>query len=50
MWRMMTKATELEVFSLIHDAHSAASDLTEDVVMGNRLAHGLGGSGHWREC
>ena len=40
-------ATELQVFRLIHDAHSPAADLAEDAVMGNRLPHGLGRSGHW---
>ena len=39
-------ATELEVFRLVDHAHSAAADFAEDAVMGNRLAHGLGGRGH----
>ena len=41
-------ATELEVFCLIHDTHPPAADLAEEVVMGNRLSHGLGRSGHWQ--
>ncbi len=40
-------ATELEVFRLVHHTHTAAADLAEDAVMGNRLTHGLGGRGHW---
>src|ERR1035437_3685701 len=40
-------ATELEVFRLIHDTHTAAADLADDAVMRNRLPHGLGGRGHW---
>jgi hypothetical protein len=27
-----------------------AADLADDAVMGNRLPHRLGRSGHWREC
>jgi hypothetical protein len=42
-------ATQLEVFRLVHHAHSPAPNLLEDAVMGNRLSHGLGGSGHSRE-
>jgi hypothetical protein len=30
----------------VHHAHSAAADLAEDAVMGNRLTHGLGGRSH----
>ena len=40
-------ATKPEVFGLIHHAHTAAADLAENAVMGNRLPHGLGGRGHW---
>ena len=40
-------ATELQVFRLIHHTHSAAADLAEDAVVGNRLPHGLGRRGHW---
>jgi len=40
-------ATELKVFSLIHHAHAPAADLAQDTVMGNRLPHGFGRSGHW---
>jgi hypothetical protein len=43
-------ATELEVFSLVDHTHAPAADLAEDAVMGNRLPHGLGRSGHCREC
>src|SRR5205814_10270535 len=43
-------ATELEVFGLIHNAHATAADLAEYAVMGNSLPHGLGRSGHRREC
>ena len=43
-------ATELEVFGLIHNAHATAADLAEYAVMGNCLPHGLGRSGHRREC
>src|SRR5262249_13402841 len=39
-------ATELYVVCLVHHAHPAAAHLTQYSVMGNRLAHGLGGSGH----
>ena len=39
--------TELEVFRLIHNAHTPAADPAEDAVMGYRLPHGLGGRGHW---
>jgi hypothetical protein len=38
---------EFEVFCLIHNTHASAADPAEDVVMGNRLTHGLGGRGHW---
>ena len=41
---------QLEVFCLIHHTHAPAPDLAEYAVMGNRLPHGLGGRGHWREC
>jgi hypothetical protein len=34
-------ATELEVFGLVHNAHSPTTDLAEDTVMRNRLPHGL---------
>src|SRR5437899_232162 len=37
---------ELEVFGLIHHTHSAAADLAEDAVMGDRLPNGLGRRGH----
>ncbi len=40
-------ATELQVFRLIHQTHAPTADLAEDAVMGNRLPHGLGRSGHW---
>ena len=40
-------AAELEVFRLIHNTHTPTADLTEDAVMGNRLAYGLRRSGHW---
>jgi len=43
-------ATQLQVFRLIHHAHAPAADLAEDTVMGNRLPHGFGRSGHWEEC
>ena len=43
-------ATELQVLRLIHHSHAPAADLTEDAVMGDRLPHGLGWRGHWREC
>jgi hypothetical protein len=33
-------AAELEVFRLIHHAHSPAADPADDAVMGNRLTHG----------
>jgi hypothetical protein len=36
-------AAQLEVFRLVHHTHTTATDLAEDAVMGNRLAHGLGG-------
>jgi len=39
-------SAELQVFSLIHNTHSAAADPAEDAVMGDRLPHGLGGRGH----
>jgi hypothetical protein len=39
-------SAELQVFSLIHNTHSAAADPAEDAVMGNRLTNGLGGLGH----
>jgi hypothetical protein len=39
-------ATELEVFRLVDYAHAPAADPAEDAVMGNRLPHGLGRSGH----
>ena len=42
--------SKFQVFRLIHHTHSAAADSAEDAVMGNRLPHGLGGRGHWREC
>ena len=42
-------AAEFEVFGVIHNSHPAAADLAENAVMGNRLPHGLGGRGHWRE-
>jgi hypothetical protein len=34
-------ATELQVFRLIHNAHSPTPDPAEDAVMGNRLPYGL---------
>ena len=40
-------ATELQVFRFIHDTHAPAADPAEDAVMGNCLANGLGGRGHW---
>jgi hypothetical protein len=40
-------ATELQVFRLIHHTHSPTADLAEDAVMGDSLAHGLGGRCHW---
>jgi hypothetical protein len=43
------KPSELEVFRFIDHAHASAADLADDAVMGNRLPHGLGRSGHWRE-
>ncbi len=35
-------AAELEVFSLVHNAHPAASDFAEDAVMRDCVTHGLG--------
>jgi len=40
-------ATKLEVFRLVYHAHAPTADLAENAVMGNRLPHGLGRSGHW---
>jgi hypothetical protein len=40
-------ATEFEIFRLIHHTHAAAANSAEDAVMGNRLARGLVGRGHW---
>jgi hypothetical protein len=40
-------AAQLQVFRLVDHTHTAATDLAEDAVMGNRLPHGLGGRGHW---
>jgi len=40
-------ATELQVFRLIHNTHSATADPAEDAVMGDRLPYGLGGRCHW---
>src|SRR6266568_405545 len=42
-------AAELEVFRLIDNSHPTTADLAHYAVMGNRLTHGLGRSGHWRE-
>src|SRR5579864_1387849 len=42
-------ATQLEVFRFVYHTHAPAADLADDAVMGNRLSHGLGGRGHWRE-
>jgi hypothetical protein len=40
-------ATELQVFCLVHHAHSTTADLAEYAVVGNRLPHGMGGRRHW---
>src|SRR5438552_9506557 len=42
-------ATELQVFRLVHHAHSPPTDPAEDAVVGDRLPHGLGRGGHWRQ-
>jgi hypothetical protein len=42
--------TQLQVFRLIHHTHPASANPAEYAVMGNRLLHGLGRRGHWREC
>ena len=42
--------TELKVFGLVDHTHTPTADPAADAVMGDRLAHGLGGTGHWREC
>jgi len=41
--------TKLQVFRIVDHTHAPAADPAEDAVMGNRLPHGLGGRGHWRE-
>jgi len=40
-------ATQLEVFGLVGDAHAPAANPAEYAVVGNRLPHGFGVSGHW---
>jgi hypothetical protein len=41
---------KLRILSLVDHTHPAAADLMEYAVMGDGLPHGLGRSGHWREC
>jgi hypothetical protein len=40
-------ATELQVFSFVDHTHAPTADFAQDAVMGNRLPHGFGRSGHY---
>ena len=39
-------AAELKVFRLVDHTHTTTTDFMNDMVMGNRLSHGLKGRGH----
>src|SRR6202020_1604045 len=41
-------AAESQVLGFIYDAHAPAANFAKDAVVGNRLTHGLGRSGHWQ--
>src|SRR5208282_1112246 len=42
------EAPKLGVLSLVHNAHSAATDLAQDAVVGNRAARCWRRIGHWK--
>src|SRR5215469_4426625 len=50
-WQKLQSDVEAKfnVFSLVHDTHATTTQLAQNAVMGDCLAHELGGSGHWED-
>jgi len=48
--RTIKMGDRMRVLSLIHNAHAAATELLDDAVVRDGLAHKLGRRSHGREC